>query len=354
MPTRTSGQKLLANADISELLASAAVEAKQPLQKALRRAARKALFWPDEAAELSSQGKSLEDLPGVGPSLSRIIRRWIEDPPEIPKRPELRKNFLTRTEAQAVLSKRPSWLRELKGDLQMHSTWSDGSGTIQEMAEAADARGYEYIAITDHSKGLSIAGGINEDQLREQSEEIRALNRRFAAEGRAICVLRSIELNLDPRGQGDMDEAALSELDLVLGSFHSALRRKDDQTERYVAALRNPALHILGHPRGRIYNFRLGLQANWSRVFDTAAELDKAVEIDSYPDRQDLSPDLLAIAKRSGCRIAIDTDAHGPSQLSFIEYGLASAIRAGIPRERIINFLPADELLGWAQNLPRR
>jgi histidinol phosphatase-like PHP family hydrolase len=148
-----------------------------------------------------------------------------------------------------------------------------------------------------------------------------------------------------------MEDAALSELDIVLGSFHSALRRKDDQTRRYLAALHNPALHILGHPRGRIYNFRLGLQADWSQVFDTAAELDKAVEIDAYPDRQDLSLDLLTLAGKSGCRISIDTDAHGPSQLSFIEYGLAAAIRAGIKRDRIINFLPRKELLLWVEKL---
>ena len=99
-----------------------------------------------------------------------------------------------------------------------------------------------------------------------------------------------------------MDQPALEKLDLVLGCFHSALRKKEDQTERYLNALRNPSVHILGHPRGRIYNFRLGLTADWSRVFAVAAQLDKAVEIDCYPDRQDLSIDLLAIARKEGCR----------------------------------------------------
>ncbi len=354
MPKRRSPQAAaLTNSDISELLASASAAAKQPLQKALRRAARKALFWPVEAADLLSANKSLEELPGVGPSLSKIIRRWLEEPPQIPDRPAIRTNFLTLTEAQSILSTKPSWAAQLRGDLQMHSTWSDGLGTIEEMAEAAHARGYEFIAITDHSKGLAITGGINETQLRQQCEEIAALNDRLGREGKRVRVLRSIELNLDPSGHGDMEDDALSQLDLVLGSFHSALRRKEDQTERYVAALRNPALHILGHPRGRIFNYRLGLQADWTRVFDTAAELDKAVEIDAYPDRQDLSLDLLAMAKKSGCRIAIDTDAHGPSQLSFVEYGLAAAMKAGIKRERIINFLPMAELLLWANTLRR-
>src|SRR3954449_5099939 len=104
----------------------------------------------------------------------------------------------------------------------------------------------------------------------------------------------------------------------------SASRKKEDQTERYLAALRNPDIQILGHPRGRIYNYRLGLSADWARVFALAAEFDKAVEIDGYPDRQDLSPDLLRLAKKAGCRISLGTDAHDPLQLRFMEYSLAS------------------------------
>src|SRR5207237_111225 len=110
-------------------------------------------------------------------------------------------------------------------------------------------------------------------------------------------VLRSIEANLNPRGEADLDRCALSKLDLVVGSFHSKLREQQDQTERYLAALQNPSVHILGHPRGRIYNHRLGLTADWAGVFACAARLDKAVEIDSYPDRQDLNVELLRLAR---------------------------------------------------------
>ena len=124
-----------------------------------------------------------------------------------------------------------------------------------------------------------------------------------------------------------MSVHSLNKLDLVLGCFHSSLRKKDDQTERYIAALRNPAIHILGHPRGRIYNFRLGLSADWTKVFAVAAELDKAVEIDSYPDRQDMSLDLIKLARKAGCRISLGTDSHGESQLEFIEFGLAAALK---------------------------
>jgi histidinol phosphatase-like PHP family hydrolase len=338
---------LLLNSAIAELLAQAAESAKMPLQKALRRASRKALFWEEEAFTLVEQNRSLTDeLPSVGPSLDRIIRRWMDTPPELPKTPEIRSNFLTLTEARAILAK--AKLKRTKGDLQMHTVWSDGSGSIEDMARAGIERGYEYISITDHTKGLKIAGGIDEEKLRQQVEEIDEVNATLVSEGLTFRVLRSVELNLDPRGNGDMEPSSIRQLDVVLGCFHSALRRKADQTERYVAALRNPDIQILGHPRGRIYNFRLGLSADWKRVFDVAAELDKAVEIDAYPDRQDLSPDLVNLAKKAGCRISLGTDAHDPLQLRFMEFALASAVKAGVPRERILNLMSADQLCSWA------
>jgi histidinol phosphatase-like PHP family hydrolase len=230
----------------------------------------------------------------------------------------------------------------------MHTVWSDGSGSLAQMARAAIDRRYEYIAITDHSKGLKIAGGINEEQLDRQAEEIEELNDKLRGESLTFRVLRSIELNLDPCGNGDMESSSLQKLDIVLGCLHSALRKKEDQTERYLSALRNPDIQILGHPRGRIYNFRLGLTADWERVFDLAAALDKAVEIDAYPDRQDLSLDLVKLAKKAGCRISMGTDSHDPLQLRFMEYALASAVKAGVARERILNFMSADELRSWA------
>ena len=332
-------------------MATAAESAKPPLQKALRRASRKAFLWPDEAATLVSEGRSLEELPGIGPSLSKIIRRWINDPPDIPTPPEIRQGFLTLLQARSILESNPAWAAQLKGDLQMHTLWSDGGDSIEDMAKAGAERRYEFIAITDHAKGLKIAGGINEEQLATQAEEISQVNDAMAATAQPIRVLRSIELNLSPTGSGDMDEQALARLDLVLGCFHSSLRKKDDQTDRYLAALRNPVIHILGHPRGRIYNFRLGLTADWRRVFDLAAELDKAVEIDCYPDRQDLSGDLVRLAAKAGCRISLGTDAHGASQLRFINLGLASALKAGVKFDRILNFMPAEQLLTWAVNV---
>jgi histidinol phosphatase-like PHP family hydrolase len=250
-----------------------------------------------------------------------------------------------------LLKANPEWSKHLRGDLQMHTKYSDGSGTIREMAEAAHERGYEYVAITDHSKGLKIAGGINEKVLVRQAIEIARTNARAASK---VTVLSSIELNLNPRGEGDMDPKALAKLDLVLGSFHSSLRVKDDQTARYLAAIRNPDIQILGHPRGRIYNFRLGLKADWARVFAAAHKMDKAVEIDCYPDRQDLNLSLLKIAREEGVRISLGTDAHHPWQLYFIELGLAAALKAKIPADRVINFMSTAQLKDWVAQVRSR
>ena len=341
----------LTNVEIAELLATEADDSKQPLQRALRRASRKAFLWPEEAVQLLQERRSLEELPGIGPYLDKLIRRWIDKPSLVPEPPEIRKGFLSIPQARAVLAKNPSWSRQLKGDLQMHSEWSDGSDSISQMAASARDLGYEYIAITDHSKGLKIAGGIDERQLDAQAQDIKTVNHVLETESEPLRVLRSIEMNLDPKGRGDMDEKAMAKLDLVLGCFHSALRRKEDQTERYLAALRNPAINTLGHPRGRIYNFRLGLTADWECVFALAAELDKAVEIDCYPDRQDLNLDLIKLAKKAGCRISLGTDSHGASQLRFIELGLAVALMAGITSDRILNFMSREQLVDWSRSV---
>jgi histidinol phosphatase-like PHP family hydrolase len=337
----------LSNANLAELLARQAAQEEGIRQRAYKRAARSAFLWPEEAADLLAEGRALVELKSVGPFIARQLHIWLEKPPLKVSAPLIRRDFLTVAEARAILAAHPDWMERLRGDLQMHTLWSDGSASVAEMAAAAQARGYEYIAITDHSKGLKIAGGIDEAALAKQGDEIAAVDQSIRAANGQLHVLRSIEMNLNPRGEGDMDVAALRGLDLVLGSFHSSLRTTEDQTERYLKAIRNPQVHILGHPRGRIYNFRLGLAADWPRVFAEAAKLDKALEIDSYPDRQDLNLSLLKIARREGTRISLGTDAHHSWQLEFIELGLAAARKAGIPANRIVNFLPLDQLLDW-------
>src|SRR5205085_2687170 len=186
---------------------------------------------------------------------------------------------------------------------------------------------------------------------KKQADEIGRANRSVARRGGKLTVLSSIEMNLNPRGEGDMDPRALRKLDIVLGSFHSRLRLKEDQTARYIAAVRNPEIKILGHPRGRIYNYRLGLKADWSHVFAEAARLDKAVEIDCYPDRQDLNLSLLKLARKEGVRVSLGTDAHHPWQLGFIELGLAAALKARIPADRVVNFMSILGLKRWVENV---
>jgi histidinol phosphatase-like PHP family hydrolase len=341
------------NADLAELLARKAETASGILIRAFRRAARSAFLWPELASDLVSASRPLTELHGVGPFIAKQLQAWIEKPPRDEMRPPaIRRDFLTRADARVILALNPEWARRLRGDLQMHTTWSDGSATILEMAEAAKERGYAFIGITDHSKGLKIAGGINEKALAKQAREIAAVNKSMRRAG--PTVLRSIEMNLSPRGEGDMDPKALARLDLVLGAFHSSLRTKEDQTERYLAALRNQDIQILGHPRGRIYNYRLGLKADWPRVLAEAARLDKAVEIDSYPDRQDLNVTLLKIARKAGVRISLGTDAHHAEQLEFIELGLAAALKARIPPDRIVNFMDLPNLRAWVKKLRER
>ncbi|PYJ28977.1 MAG: hypothetical protein DMF24_10625 [Verrucomicrobia bacterium] len=346
---------MLSNTEIAELLAQQAEQETGILSRAFRRAARSAFLWPEEVSDLLSQKRSLTELRGIGPFIERQIRRWIDKPPRGTKPvPAIRFDFISLAEARQRLAGTPAWRNKLRGDLQMHTRWSDGSGTAAEMADGAKQRSYEYIAITDHSKTLKIAGGIDEGSLKKQRAEIAKLNLSLSRSGANLIVLRSVEMNLNPRGQGDMLPASLTALDLVLGSFHSALRVVEDQTQRYLAALRNPHIQILGHPRGRIYNFRIGLKADWHRVFAEAAKLDKALEIDCYPDRQDLNVSLLKIARKHGTRISLGTDAHHPWQLEFIDLGLAGAMRARIPSDRIVNFMTVEALRKWVAGVRER
>ena len=340
---------MLSNTDIAELLAQQAERETGILVRAFRRAARSAFLWPKEVSDLVAQNRSSTELRGIGPFIEKQIQQWIEKPHKAKTVPAIRRDFLSLAEARRLLATQPAWTKNVRGDLQMHTRWSDGSGMVGEMADAAANRSYEYIAITDHSKGLKIAGGIDERELKRQGVEIAKVNAALSKSAAHVTVLRSIEMNLNPRGEGDMSPDSLRSLDLVLGSFHSSLRTTEDQTERYLAALRNPHVHILGHPRGRIYNFRIGLKADWSRAFAEAARLDKALEIDCYPDRQDLNVALLRIARDHGTRISLGTDAHHGWQLEFIDLGLAAALRAKIPADRILNFMPLHELKAWAK-----
>ncbi len=341
---------MLTNGDLVVLLGNLAALERDHRRRALERASRAAMFWPVEAAELVERGEALTDLPSVGPWVAERISALLDDPPPPVEPDELRRGFLTVARARAVLAADPGWTDALRGDLQMHTTDSDGTLPVEAMVEAASAFGYEYVAITDHSQSLRVARGMDEERLRAQGEEIDALN----GDGAPLRILKGIEMDVFEDGSGDMEPGALRRLDLVLGAFHTKLRVREDRTERYLAALRNPEVHVLAHPTTRKYGRRPGLVADWPSVFAEAARLDKALEIDASPDRQDLQVELLRIAREFDVRISIGTDAHHPAELGFVELGLAAAALAGIPRHRVINAAPVDELLGWTASLRDR
>jgi putative hydrolase len=251
-----------------------------------------------------------------------------------------------------VLDADPDWERTPHADLQVHTTDSDGGLPLPEMTALARALGRPFMAITDHSKSLKIANGMDEERLAGQVLRIDELNAALRDSGDAFRVLRSIEMDVFSDGSVDMEPEALAPLDIVLGAFHSKLRVREDQTERYLAALRDPSVHVLAHPQARMYGRRTGLRADWNRVFAEATARGKAVELDATPARQDLSVELARIAVAEGVRwFSIGSDAHSAPELEFLPFGLATAALAGIPRERILNYRTVEEVVAWGVEL---
>ena len=337
----------LTNRDIAELLARRGDETEGPRQRAYRRSSAAAFVWTVEAAELVVDGRPLTELRYVGDRLARRIQDWIESPPEVPEPPPRRLGFMTLTEAEALLDDRPEWQLELKADLQMHTVYSDGLETVDSMAAEAERRGYEYVAITDHSSGQRVPRGMEPDEVLSQWDEIDAANSELSARGSQLRVLKSIEMNLMPDGSGALEANELEGFDVVMGSFHSKLRGDEDQTQRYLGAIQGGAVDMIGHPRGRRYELRPGLNANWDAVFDAAVENDVAFEINANPARQDLQAELLELARDKGMRLTIGTDSHSIPEFDFMDFGLGLAIKAGVDRSRIVNYSSVDDLRAW-------
>jgi len=342
----------LSNGDLAELLWRAGDEEATHRRRALHRASRAARFWVEEARDLAEGRRSLTELHSVGPWVAAQIHGWLDAPPDIPEPDETRSGFLTMAEVRRVLDAEPEWERLPHADLQVHTTDSDGGLPLPEMAAFARELGRPFIAITDHSKSLTIANGMDEQRLADQIVRIADVNAELVASGAPFRVLRSIEMDVFPDGTCDMEPATLAPLDLVLGAFHSKLRIREDQTERYLAALRDPSVHVLAHPQARMYGRRAGLRADWTRVFAEAAERGKAVELDATPARQDLSVELARVAMAEGVRwFSIGSDAHSAFELQFLPFGLATAALAGIPKERILNYRSVDQVIAWGREL---
>jgi histidinol phosphatase-like PHP family hydrolase len=312
--------------------------------------------------DLISPDGTLPKIAGIGPGSTRIIREILttgESPTveraieqsgnraDIERRRQLRRHFLSRAEVRRVLSD-PAFagptLPQYRGDLQMHSEWSDGYSTVQEIADACLERGYQYAAVTDHSYGLKIAGGMSMAEAAKQRKAIDAVN---AERDTQFRLFQGIEANIDATGQLDLSDDEAATFDVVLAAPHSRLRRTEDQTDRLVTAIAHPSVRILAHPRGRITGSRAGVVADWDAVFASAARRGVAIEIDGDPARQDLDYSLASRALGAGCLFALDSDAHTVGQLAYAETALAHARLAAIPADTIINCWPLERLLVW-------
>ncbi len=232
--------------------------------------------------------------------------------------------------------------QDVLGDLHVHSRWSDGAHGIAELVEAARLRGLSYIAVTDHSQGLGVARGLTVERLMEQQAEIRALNRELDG----FRVLHGTEMDIRNDGSLDFPDEVLAELDVVVASIHSGFNgTKEAMTARIVAAMRNPHVHIIAHPTGRIIGEREGYQLDMEAVLQAAKETGTALEINAYPLRLDLEDRHVRRAKELGVKIAINTDTHAKLQFETLPWGISVAQRGWLEREDVLNTLSAEELL---------
>lgn len=296
----------------------------------------------DELRELAASG-GLRSLPGVGEKTERVIVEALsgEIPSYLVKLEELRPD----------LDEGPgSKIRALlKGDCHTHSDWSDGGSPIDVMAAAARDLGHEYIVLTDHSPRLTIARGLSPERLREQLKVVAELNERMAP----FRILTGIETDILEDGSLDQEPELLAQLDVVVASVHSKLRMDAEQmTRRMITALANPHLDILGHCTGRIVVGRGRPESSFDAemVFAAAAKFDKAIEINSRPERLDPPRRLLRLAVEAGCKVSIDTDAHAPGQLEWQFYGCDRAAECGVPAASIVNAMDAYGLLAWTKS----
>jgi putative hydrolase len=307
---------------------------------------------------------TLRKIPNIGPSSTKVILEVLRTGAssivdlavaaspkkrDVDKSRTLRDGFLSGAEVAAALQNGAlvgPTAESYLGDLQMHSTWSDGSQTLEMIVEAGLERGYKYSAVTDHSHGLPIARGMSMADLARQHLEIDRLNKKYR---RRFRLLKGIEANILADGSLDMTGDELATLEIVVAAPHSALRTTDAQTRRMMAAVQTRGVHILGHPRGRKYGTRPGVNADWDAVFAAAARTGVAIEIDGDPSRQDVDYTLVPRAVRAGCLIALDSDAHSTAELDYALIAIAHARLAGVPPERVINTWPLDRLLEWAR-----
>ncbi len=305
--------------------------------RAFSRVAATLLHDQPDLARLQRAG-GLERIEGVGSGIARVLAELVDTGSSA---------YLKRLRDEAGesldVSSAPSPVtREgYRGDLHCHTDWSDGGATVLEMAAAALSRGYEYVAITDHSPRIKVVNGLGPERLAAQARLIVEANDRL--EG--LTVLQGIEVDILEDGSLDLTDETLAGLDVVIASPHLKLRMEAAaMTERMLRAVENPHVDVIGHPTGRRPGSRPGAEYDFERVFRRAAELGVVLEIDSDPARMDLSPEQARLASSLGCRLALDSDAHAVDQFVYVDLGLWTLGRAGLDPGSLLNWLPLEKV----------
>jgi len=317
--------------------------------RAFRTAARLLRELPPGEAEQRAATGRLRELPGIGETTETVIREALGGgTPSYLQHLEEEAQKNVEGDGQPVLTGPAAELRRaLRGDCHTHSTWSDGGSPIDEMARAACDLGHEYMVLTDHSPRLTVAKGLSAERLREQIQVVAALNEEMAP----FRILTGIEVDIFEDGSLDQEEELLAGLDVVVASVHSKLRmEREPMTQRMVVAAASPHVDILGHCTGRLVVGRGRPESEFDPelVFAACQRFGTAVEINSRPERLDPPKRLLRLAVEMGCLVSIDTDAHAPGQLEWQVYGCERAADCGVPVERVVNTMTADDLLAWA------
>jgi putative hydrolase len=278
----------------------------------------------------------LTSLEGVGPGIAKVLAELMETG---------HSRYLDRLREQM---KQPARGDEsvldfalYQGDIHSHSNWSDGKATMLEMARGAEAIGYRYLGVTDHSPRIKVVNGLDASRLLAQSQEMAEVQ----AQVPGVALLQGIEVDILEDGALDLPDMVLELLDVVIASPHVKLRQEPAaMTERMLRAVSHPHVDVIGHPTGRRPGSREGANYDFEAVFKEAARHHVALEIDCDPARMDLSPEMARLALELGCNFSLDADAHAPAEFAYVPMGMWMARRAGIPQERILNFLPLAEL----------
>ncbi len=289
---------------------------------------------PDLAALHSSN--ELTTLEGVGAGIAKVLAEVLETGGS---------RYLDRLREQMKQPSRDDEsvldLTQYQGDVHSHSDWSDGKATMLEMARGAEAMGYHYLGVTDHSPRIKVVNGLDAERLLAQSHEMAEVQARVPG----VAFLQGIEVDILEDGTLDLPDMVLELLDVVIASPHVKLRQEPAaMTERMLRAVSHPHVDVIGHPTGRRPGSREGATYDFGAVFKEAARHHVALEIDCDPARMDLSPEMARLALECGCNFTLDADAHAPAELAYVPMGMWMARRAGIPQDRILNFLSLDEL----------